>query len=331
MNRYKNAILPACLILVCAASFTACKSKPVAVEQDDSPVTEPSAQQTEDAPDSQPAGAPDSQPAEVNEAPVEVPRAWIEERARKSEARLMKSEGGKLIARAIEAHGGLAQWFAQGPLAFRFAYVPEDSSKPARDTHQIIDTWSARAYHEMTSDRTQIFGWDGTRAWSTLPDDKVISPRFWSLTPYYFVGVPFVFADEGVNLEVMGETSLEERTYDLVKVTFGEGVGDAPDDYYITYIDRESGRVGALRYIVSYPGFFPDGGHSPEKLMIYDGEQRVKGMLFPESFRTFSWDQEKQSPIELVTKTTLTDVAFVPDTPASKFEAPEGARIIDGM
>lgn len=243
----------------------------------------------------------------------------------------MANDAGKLIARAIETHGGLAHWYAQGPLAFRFTYTPEDTSKPARDTYQIIDTWSSRAYHEMASDRTQTFGWDGTKAWSTLPDDKVISPRFWSLTPYYFVGVPFVFADEGVQYEMAGEATFEDRTYDLVKVTFGEGVGDAPDDYYVTYIDRESGRIGGVRYIVSYPGFFPEGGHSPEKLMIYDGEQSVGGVVLPVSFRTFSWDVEKQEPVELVTKTTLTDVAFAPQTPASKFEAPEGAHILDEM
>ena len=157
-----------------------------------------------------------------------------------------------------------------------------------------------------------------------------IRPRFWALTPYYSVAIPFVLADPGVVLEEAGQARFEERDYDLIRASFEGGTGDAPDDYYIVYIDRETKRVGGVRYVVSYPGFFPDGGHSPEKLMSYDGSRTVEGIALPESYRTFAWDTEAALPGELVTQTTLSEVGFEPETPSTFFDVPEGAQVLSG-
>ncbi len=235
-----------CAMLCCAA----CSSEKKTQKQTDSPTAEVTA--STNVPTSQPAGeAPESQPAGVQDQPVLPPQAWIDQRVTASKARLDATPAGKTIARAIEAHGGLEQWYTRGPVKFRFTYTPVDSEKAPRDSVQVIDTWSARARHHMPDDDAVQFGWDGKVAWTTSTDIK-INPRFWALTPFYFVGVPFVFADEGVNLEPAGEIVFEERTYDLVRATFSEGTGDAPDDFYVVYVDRETGRVGGVRYVVSY-------------------------------------------------------------------------------
>ena len=301
-------------------------SPPVAAEEPGAVVVVGGEEEEIEAPASQPA----SQPADVAERAVSPSKAQADRRAEDALRRLDASPAGQTIARAIEAHGGLAHWYAQGPLKFRFTYEPLDPQKTKRDTVQIVDTWSARARHTSPDDPSTQFGWDGQRAWTT--DEALeITPRFWALTPYYFVAVPFVFADEGVHLERAGEQVFEEKTYEVIKVTFGEGVGDAPEDYYMVYVDRQSGRVGGVRYIVSYPGFFPEGGHTPEKWMAYDGVQEVDGIKFPQTFRTFAWDEKAQAAGELVTRTSLTEVSFEPATKASFFDMPEGATAIDTL
>ena len=255
--------------------------------------------------------------------------AWVRERVEGARGRLSGNEAGRLLWSSIEAHGGLERWYENGPITFRFRYAPVDETKPARDTFQTVDTWSSRARHNMQDQPSHQFGWDGEVAWSNF-DASAIRPRFWALTPYYFVGIPFVLADEGVVLRPAGTERFEERDYDLIHASFEGGTGDAPDDYYIVYIDRETKRVGGVRYVVSYPGFFPDGGHTPEKLMSYDGSRTVDGIILPESYRTFSWDTETALPGDLVTKTTLSDVGFEPQTPDEFFDVPEGAEIVSG-
>ncbi|MEM0964371.1 MAG: hypothetical protein AAGK21_17725, partial [Bacteroidota bacterium] len=113
--------------------------------------------------------------------------------------------------------------------------------------------------------------------------------------------------------------SVEGRPVDVVRVTFEAGTGDAPDDYYDLLLDPETNRVQGVRYVVSYPAFNPDGGHTPETLMIYDGEQTIEGesgaVVLQEGFRSF--DSASGLP---KARGTLTDVRFAPTTRDSDFD-----------
>lgn len=252
----------------------------------------------------------------------------VDERVAAARERLEATEAGQRIWQAMEAHGGLAQWYANGPLHFQFHYQPLDDGTP-RNTYEVADYWSAQTRHQLVSDTTVQYGWDGQRAWATDTANIPYNVRFWSLTPYYFVGIPFVLGDEGINLELIGEDTWEDQPYDLVKVTFGEGVGDAPDDYYVIYVSQDHNQVDAIRYIVSYPGYFPEGGSSPEKLMAYDGAQTTEGITLPKGYRTFRWEDEQVG--EHITNIELSAVAFRPEVSADYFTPPAGAVVISDM
>ncbi len=278
-------------------------------------------------PNREDSASPDDLPAAVMNEAVPLPEQ-VDERVAAAQERLNASEAGQRIGQAIQAHGGLARWYGNGPLAFRFNYRPLDDGTP-RDTYEVASYWSAQTRHRLAQDTTVQYGWDGQQAWA-YPTDTLIpyDVRFWSLTPYYFVGIPFVLADEGINLALLEPDTLAGNTYDLVKVTYQEGVGDAPDDYYVIYVSQEDNRVGAIRYIVSYPGYFPDGGHAPEKLMTYEGAQTVAGIILPERYRTFWWKDEQRG--EHITNIALSEVAFRPDVGTDYFAAPaEAVRIKD--
>ncbi len=268
---------------------------------------------------------PTSQAATDSVVPTD---SQVEARVAAAKTRLESTDGGKLVWQAIEAHGGLTKWFSNGPVSFRFAYVPVDGTP--RDTYQVIDQWASRAVHEVADNRELQFGWDGEKAWHSEVegDFPMRAPRFWALTPYYFMGVPFVFGDPGTQFELLKPMPFEGVTYDRVKVTFSDGTGDAPDDYYIVFINQRDKTVGGVTYIVSYPGFFKDGGHSDPKFMSYDDAQTVGGLTFPKTFRTFKLDGDK--PTELVTNTTLSEVSFKPELEAEFFAIPDGAVVIDG-
>ena len=212
----------------------------------------------------------------------------------------------------MKAHGGLDRWYSSGLLSIRYNYKG-DSGKPHFDTAQIVDTWSARASHKVTGSPELRFGWDGTNAWKVDPKKSLkINPRFWSLTPYYFVGITFVFADKGINLTLEGSDRYKGTDYYMVKATFDDGVGDAPDDYYIIYIHKKDSTVDAIRYVVSYKGFFPEGGHTPESFMEYNGSQTVSGVILPTSYRSYAWDPKSSKVGDAKASVTLSDVTFIP-------------------
>ena len=250
----------------------------------------------------------------------------IENRVSAAQERLNATDGGQRIWQAMEAHGGLARWYRNGPLAFQFNYQPLNDGIP-RNTYQVANYWTSQTRHQLVEDTTIQYGWDGEQAWA-YPSDTLMpyNVRFWSLTPYYFVGIPFVLGDEGINLELTGEDSWEDQVYELVKVTYDQGVGDAPDDYYIIYIHPTTHRVGAIRYVVSYPAYFSEGKHSPEKLMAYDDAQTVEGIHLPQRYRTFMWEDGQVG--DHVTDITLSRVSFRPDLASDYFEPPTQATII---
>ena len=261
---------------------------------------------------------------------VVPPSSWVSTRVAAAEKRLQSSEAGRLLSKAIEYQGGLSKWFANGPIYFRFNYRPQGPGNIVRDTYQTVDTWSSKARHQLADNPSLEYGWDGEKAWKYPADAEMsINPRFWSLTPYYFIGLPFVLGDEGAILTLEEPSILEGKEYNMVRVTFSEGTGDAPGDYYILYLDQETSQLIALRYVVSYPGFFPNGGHTAEKLMIYEGSQEIDGITLPQRLPTYKWSDNQMG--ELVTKITVTNVSFKPDVTSAYFKPPESSYILKGF
>lgn len=257
-------------------------------------------------------------------------------RAADATARLEATAPGRTVLAALDAHGGLRAWYAAGPFRFRYAYTRLDSlgrpdtTQAPLDTWQTVDPWSARAVHTLAADTTVRFGWTGTQAWTMPSAERVpTDARFWSLTPYYFVAMPFVLADPGVQLAAAEPLTVEGRTYEQVRVTFSAGTGDAPDDYYYLLVDPATHRVGGVRYVVSYGPFNPDGGHTPETIMLYDGAQTVGGITLQQGFRSFLWDGA--GPGTPKARGTLSEVSFQPGLRDDAFAVPPGATVQPGL
>ncbi len=253
----------------------------------------------------------------------------VDRRVAEAAERMDASPAGQRVAQAIEAHGGLEAWYRGGPMRYRYAYQRTDADGNATgdpiDTYQLIDPWDARAVHTVASDTMVRFGWNGEEAWIAPADaEPPINARFWALTPYYFVSMPFVLADPGVNYALAPSDTVDGRPVDVIRITFDAGTGDAPDDYYDLLLDPQTNRVQGVRYIVSY--FNPDG-ELAETTMLYDGAQSPGGGIWMQTgFRSFSSETGAQRA-----KGTLTDLRFDPDVPDEAFAKPEDARVQEGM
>ncbi|MFK7807306.1 MAG: hypothetical protein AB8F74_05820 [Saprospiraceae bacterium] len=270
------------------------------------------------------------------EAPVvsdlaRVPDSWIADRVSKAQSAMNKTEAGQLVWKSMEAHGGLERWFSNGPIAFQFDYQPRGKGA-RRNTKQIVDTWNNKAVHYAATDQTAAFGWDGKDAWVTEKDTANFNYnlRFWALTPIYFLAQPFNFDGKGVQLEKLTDKTLDGKTYDAVKISFEKGTGDAPDDYYINYYDKETHRLEVLRYIVSYPKYFKDGGHSPEKLMTLHDFTTVNGITLPTAYKTYMMTEEEGKG-EYVTDIAVSGIRFSAETKKAFFEVPEGEKVLEGL
>ena len=256
-----------------------------------------------------------------------IPESWVNNRVEKAKDKLEQSEAGKIVWAAMEAHGGLKNWYGNGALSFRFNYQPLDGSTQ-RDSYQVVDVWRNKAVHTSATDSTARFGWDGKTAWVQAKDSTAFAydTKFWALTPLYLMGHPFILDGEGVNLELLPEVTYKGKANDVVKVTFAAGTGDAPDDYYILQFDKESHLLTATRYIVSYPEYFKDGGHNPEKFMEVGELLDVSGVLLPKELKTH-WTTKDGKQGEYITQIDISDIHFVKDIEKDFFAVPDNAEI----
>ena len=262
---------------------------------------------------------------------AKVPEHWVTERVTRTKQRLEATPAGMIVWNAMEAHGGLANWYSKGPIAFHFDYKPLDGSTQ-RNTYQTVDMWRNVARHQHYDDRSQEFGWNGSEAWVKATDSTAFkyNLRFWALTPYYFLAQPFVLDGEGVILKQLEDKSFKNKLYDVVKVTFAEGTGDAPDDYYVLYFGKEDHKLAVIRYIVSYPGYFEKGKHLPEKFMELQGTTTIDGITLSTGYHTH-WLLEDEMPGEHITTITVDAISFQPETKKEYFGIPPEAKTLKGL
>lgn len=264
----------------------------------------------------------------VEKEAYKIPDSWIQKRVVKAKERLNTSDAGKILWNGMEAQGGLERWLSNGYFSFRFDYQPEDGST-RRNSYQTVDTWNNKARHNSMEDTTAIFGWDGKEAWVKAKDSTAFKydTKFWALTPIYLFAHPFVLDGAGVNLELLEDKEYKGVLQDVIKVTFASGTGDAPDDYYKLYFDKTTHVMSAILYIVSYPGYFPNGGHSPEKIMEIVDWTTVDGINLPTSLKTH-WSKNGDLG-EYITKIEISAISFSPSVPDNYFSKPEGAKVLE--
>lgn len=269
--------------------------------------------------------------AEVSEIAL-VPQKWITERVTNAKSKLNSTEGGKVVWQAMEAAGGLEKWYSNGPIEFQFDYVPVGKGA-RRNSTQIVDTWNNKSIHHDITNPSAGYGWDGNDAWVTMKDTAYFdyNLRFWAMTPIFFLAQPFNFDGNGVIIEKLEDKTLNDVEYDAVKITFAEGTGDAPNDYYINYFDKQTHQLAVLRYIVSYPKYFKDGGHTPEKTMTLHDFKTVDGITLPTVYKTYMTAEDEGLAGDIVTNIEVSDIKFLPNTKKSVFEMPKDVHVINGL
>ena len=193
-----------------------------------------------------------------------------------------------MLLEAMEAHGGLEHWYGNGILHFQWAYHMKDVGPEAVvKTVQDVDNLTMSAVHQVPDSKIK-FGLHQGEAWIHPADAQfAVPPRFWALTPYYFIGIPFVFADIGINaVAVLEDIEFEGAAYKQIKITYSQGTGDSPDDYYILLIHPETKKVKGARYIVTSP-LIAKEGPLPETFITLEEYQNVSGVLLATKYRSF--------------------------------------------
>ncbi len=180
------------------------------------------------------------------------------------------------------AHGGLNRWKKMNNICF------EMKGKDGDETHTI----SLPNRKTKIESKDWSIGYDGKGVWlleNALGYEG--NPVFYHNLMFYFYAMPFVIADPGTNYTAVEPTELDGKMYNGYKVSFDDGVGDAPEDEYILYYDPQTDKMTWLAYTVT----FKDQKKSDDWHFIkYDKWEEVNGLLLPAKLTW--WNVENGKP-----------------------------------
>lgn len=192
-----------------------------------------------------------------------------------------------LLQQALDAHGTLNTWDSFNGLALEIANGEEED---ARSTKQVINL---KTRNEHIVSDAYVMGYDGTNFWfqGDTTGGKYPNPKFYINLQFYFFAMPFVMADPGINYEVLDARELEGKPYDVLKITYNDGVGQASKDQYLLYLDQQTHRLELLLYSVTY---FDEARAESYNALRYLEWQETQGLWVPKKAISYKWDESTQ-------------------------------------
>lgn len=170
----------------------------------------------------------------------------------------------------FDAHGGIIRWKNMKTLYF------EQGSAEDLEKH-TIDLASRKSLTE-TMDYT--LGYDGNKAW-LVQDSTYMEPEratFMHNLMFYFLAMPFVLGDEGINYSPADTLRMEGANYPGIKIAYDSGVGVSDKDEYIVYSDPKTHKMTWLAYIAT---FGKEKRSEDFSFIKYDNWKEVNRLVFP--------------------------------------------------
>ncbi|MEX0967968.1 MAG: hypothetical protein WD077_12070 [Bacteroidia bacterium] len=224
---------------------------------------------------------------------------------------------GRAWADPIEEAHRKEAWQQEQVLKTRIAYFSGEEVRFAG--WMYMETNGSKSRFELDNGSIAVF--DGEKAW-VVPDTGFQKARFHLLTWPYFLAAPYKLNDPGSHLTDLGTRTLQGAELPAAKLTFDEGVGDTPDDWYIAYMDQETKRLKALAYIVTY-GKPEENAEDDPHALIYDEFVMVNKIPVATEWRLWEWN-EKADVTKALSHLRLGSISFI-NMEDSLFIKPENA------
>lgn len=179
------------------------------------------------------------------------------------------------LTKVFNAHGTLDAWNSFKGLHFTM-------KKEKGDELTITDLKNRKSYIETDN---YTLGYNGKDVWLVEKADFKYegNPQFYYNLMFYFYAMPFVLADDGITYTDVDALEFEGKQYPGIKISYGSGVGESPEDEYILYYDIETNKMAWLGYTVTY---FTKEKSKDWHFIRYTDWQMVEDLVLP---KTLSW------------------------------------------
>ena len=145
----------------------------------------------------------------------------------------------------------------------------------------------------------------------------VVMPSEYGIDPTGLGGV--------LGLTEMGEMPFRGQMCPVVKMTFADGVGDSPDDWYLLYTSPQSGRLIAMAYIVTY-GKTAEAEPQPHAI-VYERFVMSDGALISTEWTFYNWSERQGIYGDPIGRAILRNLMFFKKVEKGAFDPPAESKI----
>ena len=170
----------------------------------------------------------------------------------------------------FDAHGGSTRWKNMKTLYF------EQGSGDNLEKHTIdLTTRKSR-----TETKNYTLGYDGDMTW-LVQDSIYMKPErapYMHNLMFYFLAMPFVLGDEGINYSVADSLKTDEATFPGIRISYNNDVGLSDKDEYILYSNLKSHKMTWLAYTAT---FDTDQRSADFRFIKYANWKEFNGLMLP--------------------------------------------------
>ena len=226
----------------------------------------------------------------------------------------IQNKGHQLVYDMVQKTGNYDDLLKKKDVVYTYTYQTPDGKINISTEKYIFDgelSYGALQRHDRTFTNLEGMveqGFDGKEYWlkhdgKFLDDEKMLKRvKFIRPTNFYWFAMMPKLLDTGVSYEHLGEKTIDNDNYDVVKITF-KSEDNKPKDTYQLYINQETSLVDQFLFTVV------DFGKTKPNIMKMEYEE-VDGLMIPTKrlYKPSNWEAEVSS--EPWIKVNWTDIKF---------------------
>jgi hypothetical protein len=176
----------------------------------------------------------------------------------------------------------------------------------------IYSTTNSSRVKVIKQNGTELF-YDGVDVWMHPEDSLYKGARFDALTWSYFFMAPYKLNDPGTyHTKVKPLPYQEDRVLNTTKMSFGKDVGDAPDDWYVVYQQKDDQLLAAMAYIVTFGGTSETEASQNPHAINYEDYSKVNGIPFAHRWTFWNWS-ETEGLRDQIGEARISNIQFLKD------------------
>ncbi len=227
----------------------------------------------------------------------------------------IQNKGHELVYGMVQHVGTYQKLIELKDVSYRYTYQTPDGKKDISIEKYIFDgelSYGKYEQHDRTfADLTGIIeqGYDGQIYWlkheGQVVDDSLKLKRvaFNRPTNFYWFAMFQKLLDPGVEYNYLGDTTIDNKIYDKVDISF-QSEDHKPTDIYRLFINQKTGLVDQFLFTVA------DFGVMETPLLMQCQYEKVDGLMIPNQrrYKKSTWDAEvTDDPWIMV---TWSDISF---------------------